>query len=118
MGELQWARAGRGMSFHEFDVAFGVGNYEVIQDGYWGNEDQQAYYKPNLAYEEALSESFRKLTPPVPRGFCRPSLNLIIQLRNNQETKQTTESISIDAIKSETVFHEFYEKGWRGLGRQ
>jgi SAM-dependent methyltransferase len=79
-GKADWARAGRGMSFHEFAVAFGTGNYKIIQDGYWGARDQQSFYKPNLAYERALEEIFANMTPPVHRGFCRPSLNLVVEL--------------------------------------
>ena len=79
-----WARAGRGMSFHEFTVAFGDDGYEVIHDGYWGGNDHQRHYGPDLAYERALADVFATMTPRVHRGFCRPSLNLVIKLREGR----------------------------------
>ena len=79
-GRHAWARMGRGVSFHEFDVALGAANYKVIQDGYWGKYDMRSFMKPNLDYERALGSVFASLSPPVHRGFCRPSLDLIIEL--------------------------------------
>ena len=79
-GKVPWGRTGRGASFHEFEVAFGPGNYRVIQDGYWGRGDQQHRYNPRLDYEAALEAILGAMNPPVPRGFCRPSLNLVIEL--------------------------------------
>ena len=117
IGDVQWARAGRGMSFHEFEVALGSGSYEVIQDGYWGAEDHQAYYRPNLAYERALAEIFGSMNPPIHRGFCRPSLNLILQHRAETQKIQIVRSnVEVEGPEPETVFREFYEKGWWGSG--
>ncbi len=77
---VAWARAGRGVSFHEFEATFGPGGYRVLQDGYWGGYDYQAYYQPSKEFERALGRMFRNARPPIPRGFCRPSLDLIIEL--------------------------------------
>lgn len=75
-------RRGRGVSWHEFELAFGLGNIEIVLDGY-SPRSQQKNYKGDPAYETALANLFAQLDPPVPRGFCRPSLELLIKLRKS-----------------------------------
>lgn len=72
-------RFGRGVSWHEFDLAFGLGNLQVVLDGYSPRSKHQKNYRADEAYEAALAELFAKLDPPVPRGFCRPSLELLLK---------------------------------------
>ena len=72
-------RFGRGVSWHEFDLAFGLENIEIVLDGYSPRSGHQANYKSNDAYEASLAALFAELTPAVPRGFCRPSLELLIK---------------------------------------
>ena len=72
-------RFGRGVSWHEFDLGFGIGNIEVVLDGYSPRSKHQKNYRSDDAYEAALAGLFEKLDPPVPRGFCRPSLELLIR---------------------------------------
>jgi len=72
-------RFGRGVSWHEFELAFGLDNIEVVLDGYSPRSGNQNSYRPDAAYEAALAAIFARLEPPVPRGFCRPSLELLIR---------------------------------------
>lgn len=73
-------RRGRGVSWHEFELGFGLKDLEVVLDGY-SPRSQQKNYKADLAFEAALESVFAGLDPPVPRGFCRPSLELLLRLR-------------------------------------
>jgi hypothetical protein len=72
-------RFGRGVSWHEFDLAFGLENIEIVLDGYSPRSRHQANYKSDDDYEASLAALFAAMTPPVPRGFCRPSLELLIR---------------------------------------
>lgn len=74
-------RAGRGVSWHEFHIAFGMENIEVILDGYSAKAKKMTSYRPNEAFEEVLAQVFAAQDPPVPRGFCRPSLELLLKLK-------------------------------------
>lgn len=78
--QMRLYRRGRGVSWHEFDMVFGMENLEVLLDGY-SPKSQQKNYRANHAYESALEEVFAGLNPPVPRGFCRPSLELLLKLK-------------------------------------
>jgi 2-polyprenyl-3-methyl-5-hydroxy-6-metoxy-1,4-benzoquinol methylase len=73
-------RRGRGVSWHEFELTFGLEAIEVVIDGY-SPRSQQKNYKADAGFESALADLFAALSPPVPRGFCRPSLELLIRLR-------------------------------------
>jgi S-adenosylmethionine-dependent methyltransferase len=78
-------RRGRGVSWHEFELVFGLNDIEVLLDGY-SPRSQQKSYKSDPAFEAALESVFAQLDPPVPRGFCRPSLELLIKLREGAQT--------------------------------
>jgi hypothetical protein len=54
----------------------------VVLDGYSARSRHQANYKSDDAYEAALANIFAGLEPPVPKGFCRPSLELLLRLQN------------------------------------
>jgi len=73
-------RRGRGVSWHEFELTWGLSNIEILLDGY-SPRSQQKNYKADAAYEAALAELFAGFDPPVPRAFCRPSLELLIKFR-------------------------------------
>ena len=85
-------RFGRGVSWHEFELAFGLENLEVVLDGYSARSKHQANYKSSDAYESALADIFARLEPPVLRGFCRPSLELLMRLRNSPPHRQSASS--------------------------
>jgi len=74
-------RFGRGASWHEFDLAFGMENLEIVLDSYAPKAKNQRHYQSNAAFEAALAEILANLDPPVPRGFCRPSLEMVMRLR-------------------------------------
>jgi SAM-dependent methyltransferase len=76
--ETTMYRWGRGASFHEFDLAIGLGAFEVVADGYSPYARPQLYFRPHDALEAALHEVFDKQDPPIPHGFARPSLDLIL----------------------------------------
>jgi hypothetical protein len=82
-GWLDWQRQGGGCSYHEFDVTFGLESIEIYLDGYDSPDqfDYQRHQNPNLNFEKALHEVFSKNNPPIPKGFARPSLDLIIKSR-------------------------------------
>lgn len=77
--EEELYRFGRGVSWHEFDLGFGIANLDVVLDGYSPRSKHQKNYRSDAAYETALAGLFAKLDPPVPRGFCRPSLELLLK---------------------------------------
>ncbi|MBV8978790.1 MAG: class I SAM-dependent methyltransferase [Alphaproteobacteria bacterium] len=77
----QLYRFGRGVSWHEFDIAIGMGSLEVLLDGYSPKSLGQKSYHPEPAFEDALADIFARLEPPVPKGFCRPSLELLLKLK-------------------------------------
>ncbi len=73
-------RWGRGASYHEFKLTIGLENMQVLNDGHsallaphrnrgWGHND---------AFESGLAAVFDGLSPPVPRAFTRPSLDLVL----------------------------------------
>lgn len=72
-------RWGRAASFHEFDIAIGLDHLKVLADGYSAGARPQTGFSEDLAYERALAAIFDRLDPKVPRGFARPSLDLILQ---------------------------------------
>jgi 2-polyprenyl-3-methyl-5-hydroxy-6-metoxy-1,4-benzoquinol methylase len=75
-------RFGRGVSWHEFDLAFGIDKLEVVLDGYSPKSQNQKSYRANEAYETALAIIFAEMEPSVPRGFCRTSLDLLLRIKN------------------------------------
>ncbi len=73
-------RLGRGVSFHEFELALGLESFEVINDG--GSEKlTHRSGLAHLAYDAALDEIFRTQLPQVHPAFARPSLDLILHKR-------------------------------------
>jgi len=78
--QVRLYRAGRGVSWHEFELTLGLNNIEVVLDGY-SLRSAQKNYRGEPAFEAALAAVFAKLDPPVPRAFCRPSLELLLRLK-------------------------------------
>jgi len=113
-GRENWYRGGRAASFHEFDAVFGLENLAVVQDGYSERCDYIRHFRPDAGYEAALAAVFAGLQPPVPRGFCRPTLDLVLQWRGPdaaaEQAAETTEAIA----DAKLVFTEFYQAGWWG----
>ncbi len=81
--ELGLYRAGRGVSFHEFAIAFGLESIEVLSDGYhdYIRRIRDRFNKPSAKFEEALIEIFLAQDPPIPPAFARPSIDLIFRFR-------------------------------------
>lgn len=79
-------RFGRGVSWHEFELAIGFERLQVVLDGYSPRSIKQTGsqnvrdFALNEPYETALAAIFSTLKPPIPRGFCRPSLELLLRL--------------------------------------
>lgn len=74
-------RAGKGASFHEFEIAVGLRNIEVMRDNY---EDpmkklRDKFCRPHPEFEKALQDIFSKLDPPVPACFARPCLDFVFR---------------------------------------
>jgi 2-polyprenyl-3-methyl-5-hydroxy-6-metoxy-1,4-benzoquinol methylase len=71
-------RLGRGVSYHEFELALGLNELSVINDGF----SKHLQHRKNLGHDTfdwAIQEIFDQYLPYVPRGFVLPSLDLIIQ---------------------------------------
>ncbi len=119
-GREDWFRGGRGASFHEFDVAFGLENLAVVQDGYSLRCDYIRHFRPDAAYEAALAATLARLDPPVPRGFCRPTLDVVLQWRGPAApafaAAATGAETSATQADSARVFGAFYREGWWGSG--
>src|SRR5262249_55252570 len=71
-------RLGRGVSFHEFDLALGLEQLRAINDGF----SSKLAHRSSLEHEPfdlGLLDIFERYLPMVPQGFARPSLDLVIQ---------------------------------------
>ncbi len=71
-------RLGRGVSYHEFELAIGLDRLTVANDG----ASRHLAHRVGLAhqtYDEALREIFGSHLPRVPLGFTQPSLDLILK---------------------------------------
>lgn len=69
-------RLGRGVSFHEFELAIGLDSFEVVGDS------SQLAMRTGLAepaHEARLLESFERLVPRPHPAFAHPSLDLILR---------------------------------------
>jgi len=72
-------RLGRGVSYHEFEIAIGLDAFTVVNDGY--SRKLLAYRKAlaHRAYDTALEGLLKQYLPRVPLGFSRPSLDLVLK---------------------------------------
>ena len=76
-------RFGRGVSFHEFEIAIGFENMEVIADGYSMSAlNRGKWVKRNKDFENILWKLITEHKPEVPLGFTYPSLDLVIRKLN------------------------------------
>ncbi len=71
-------RIGRGVSYHEFELALNFEELTVINDGYYQGLQEHRKNLSNENFDEALLEIFQEHLPHIPRGFAKPSLDLII----------------------------------------
>jgi 2-polyprenyl-3-methyl-5-hydroxy-6-metoxy-1,4-benzoquinol methylase len=69
-------RLGRGVSYHEFDVAIGLSEFEVIADGYSHLLTHRAI---SDCFEGMLLHFFERFSPHVPPGFSKQYLELVLQ---------------------------------------
>jgi S-adenosylmethionine-dependent methyltransferase len=71
-------RLGRGVSYHEFELAIGLEAMTVLNDGFSAHLRHRRGLT-HKSFDRALFSLFNEHLPNVPRGFTRPSLDLIIQ---------------------------------------
>lgn len=109
-GRETWFRHGRGVSFHEFDITLGLENIFVVQDGYSERCEYIRHLRPNAAYEAGLAEVFASLEPPVPRGFCRPTLDLVLKWKVHAHF----DDVPADSEAVRSVFEAAFRTGWWG----
>ena len=64
-------RLGRGVSYHEFDLAIGLSEFEAIQDGY---SNLLKHRGINDFFEGALIYLFERYAPHVPPAFSKQFL--------------------------------------------
>ena len=74
-------RIGRGVSYHEFELALNFENLTVINDGY--SKHLKHWQPRHKSFDKAILEIFEEHLPHIPRGFTRPSLDLIIRKERN-----------------------------------
>lgn len=71
-------RIGRGVGFHEFELAIGLEQLHVLADGFSPRlRFRDAMEVP--AFERGLCQALRERLPHVPLGFARPSLDFVFQ---------------------------------------
>ena len=75
-------RFGRGVSYHEFELAFNLNEISVINDGFSSYLNHRISLS-HPVFDEALLEIFDKYLPHIPKGFICSSLDLIIKKCNN-----------------------------------
>lgn len=82
--ELEIYRAGKGASFHEFELSIGLENIEIINDGHSDSikKMRDRYCKPNILFEESLIQIFNESNLKIPKAFTRPSLDMIFRIKN------------------------------------
>lgn len=71
-------RFGRGVSYHEFELAIDLNELSVINDGFSSFLNHRISMS-HPVYDEALLEIFNKYLPHIPKGFICTSLDLIIK---------------------------------------
>ncbi len=81
-------RWGRGVSFHEFQLAIGLENFAVVLDGYDGRVRNWPNRTIVKDYEEALQRILAEHS--IPKGFARPSLDLVM--------RKTAEPVGLDTL--------------------
>ncbi len=74
-------RFGRGVSYHEFDLAIGLNEIEVINDGY---SRRLEHRMRNDVFCGMLAETFRRYAPHVPPGFGKDFLELVLRKKWNK----------------------------------
>jgi len=77
-------RLGRGVSYHEFELALNFEDLTVINDGYSKHLRHRQTLSHN-SFDKAVLEIFEKHLPHIPRGFTKPSLDLIIRKERDRD---------------------------------
>jgi len=70
-------RWGRGLSYHEFELAIGLKNLRVLDDG--RNRLVARPYLDTIGYAKYVRRNFRKFKTEAPLGFFLPSVDLILE---------------------------------------
>lgn len=69
-------RLGRGVSYHEFDLAIGLSEFEAIQDGY---SNLLKHRGINNFFEGALMYLLERYAPHVPAAFSKQFLEMVLR---------------------------------------
>jgi 2-polyprenyl-3-methyl-5-hydroxy-6-metoxy-1,4-benzoquinol methylase len=69
-------RLGRGVSYHEFDLAIGLSEFAVINDGY---SRLLSHREINSVFEGVLMHIIEQFSPHVPPGFSKQYLEMVLQ---------------------------------------
>lgn len=69
-------RLGRGVSYHEFDLAIGLSEFEAIQDGY---SNLLKHRGINDFFEGTLMHLFERYAPHVPAAFSKQFLEMVLR---------------------------------------
>ncbi len=87
-------RLGRGVSYHEFELAIGLEQMTVINDGF---SERLSHRRPldHPTFGRALLEIFCAHLPKVPAGFSRPSLDLILLKGDDLERRRYTSASAV-----------------------
>ncbi len=96
-------RLGRGVSYHEFELALNFRDLTVINDGFSKHLQNYRSVLSDFSFAGAVIEVFRERLPHIPLGFARPSLDLIIlkgrnELREKRNNEVTTEMSALQAF--------------------
>lgn len=75
-------RFGRAASWHEFHLTLGLEQIEIVLDGYDSMARRNHGFFAVPDFEAALADVFSTFDPPVPKSFCRPSLDLVLRLKS------------------------------------
>jgi 2-polyprenyl-3-methyl-5-hydroxy-6-metoxy-1,4-benzoquinol methylase len=87
-------RLGRGVSYHEFDLAIGLTEMQVIQDGYSNLLTHRAV---NSGFEGMVAEALRQHAPHVSPCFSREFLEFITK-KKWHKAKQTRRQGVTDSL--------------------
>ncbi len=95
-------RIGRGVSYHEFDLAIGLSEFEVIADGY---SNLLTHRSISDCFEGMLLHFFERYCPHVPPGFSKQYLEMVLQKKWH----------SVDLVERHLVKDLLLEDKWPAL---
>lgn len=88
-------RIGRGVSYHEFDLAIGLDAFDVLNDGYSAHITHR---KRNDPYEGLLAGAFEAFAPHVPMGFTKAFLELVLRKKWNKVAIESASQVVDDLM--------------------